>query len=1393
MSFLSSGAGGAEATSETTVKVALSSGRGLIKALDGKGGPVILESGQMSVGLSEPQPVGINERMSIQEFAAFVKFTSKEDSALKRTWQWALRSSMKLAGRDYYGVLAINSDPAGVRVYIDDYPVGDAPLAIREEPGRHLVKVSLKGHHVWQNTAEVKSGRTTYLMADLAPSAPRAEIRPTTVQGRLVTRIAVVEGKVALKKPTASGGLEELIVVGANQSTRLVEEAVLEIRGDGEMVSIAKARVVSEQPILPLRIEVLDETDRQIIQAAATSIQKVVEEAKDLQAGIAKKYGKLFIASIPVGGQVYLNGEPRGQAPLVVRMEEGVHQVRVEVPGLSDWSREVKVVADQEAFVEARFTDTEPPSIALRSVNEAKVGEAISVEAQIQDNLGVDGVSLFYRSESTGAFRETDMAKAGGDVYRGIIPSEAVKTLGVYYYIQAFDGTNRAFAPGDSSSPGFIQAIEPVGDLIVDSDPPGADVTVDEEPKGRTPITLNGIKAGIRVVTLNLDGYRLWRGEVRIEDGGRVRSSVTLEPLLGSMAVSSSPSGAKVYLDGEPKGQTPIEISQVSVGNHQLRLSLRGYRDWMDQVAVEPGGRVSRQVALALMAGWVWVASEPAGATATIDGRLIGQTPLERIELPAGEHRLNLVKDRFASADATFTVADNDETRLAYTLDQTSFMVDINSQPTAARLYIDGTLRGATPLKALDLPVGEHKIKLFKNRYAPYEGKLTLKAGKEPMPFSFDLAPLFGTLKVVTTPPGASVYLQDRLIGLTPLELSDAPVGRHDLRIERGKYKPVAAQVAVRGDDTTSVDLVLEPKPGYLEVRSVPDGARVSVGDRYIGDTPVGRIELKPGEYTIKITKPRFKDASVPARIESDEITSISLNNLLPLPGYLSVISSPEGAEVKLDGGVLGITPLTRIELKAGTYRLSLVKADYRSAETTASVESVETATAHLTLQYLFGSLRVSSEPAGARVDLDGSSVGSTPLTLARVGIGAHRIRLSLEDYQDYEGKVVIESNRPSEFTASFKIKPGTISLTSDPSDALVYLNGRYMGNSPISLAGLEPSAYDLALTHTGYEVWEKKGITVSPGATTNVRAQLDKHILYQEVRTLGKEGPEAGRLRVPLAVVRDIDGSLYVADAGRHSVVKYSEDGRFLFKIGGDGSSAGSGSTDGQFNMPRGLALDKDGNLYVSDSLNNRIQKFDRDGSFLMKFGGGGSGPGEFRKPAGIAIDPQGDLWVVDSENHRLQEFSADGNYLFSLGGSGSGRGQFNNPEGVAIDVNGNIYAVDWGNSRVQRFSPDGKLLSSFGGPGRGKGQFIFPSSATIDKAGDLYVTDTGNNRIHRFDSDGNFLMYVQPAGKSIESFSGPHGVSAAGDGIVTVVERDAAQVRLLKPVWDQEYDPKI
>jgi LysM repeat protein len=130
-----------------------------------------------------------------------------------------------------------------------------------------------------------------------------------------------------------------------------------------------------------------------------------------------------------------------------------------------------------------------------------------------------------------------------------------------------------------------------------------------------------------------------------------------------------------------------------------------------------------------------------------------------------------------------------------------------------------------------------------------------------------------------------------------------------------------------------------------------------------------------------------------------------------------------------------------------------------------------------------------------------------------------------------------------------------------------------------------------------------------------------------------------------------------------------------------------GAVSPAGQFKYPYGLAVDEGGNVYVADGGNHRIQKFNPDGNFVIKWGSEGSGDGQFRDPVGVSVDNQGNVYVADRENDRIQKFDSNGNFLAKWGGGGSGDGEFHEPRGVAVDEGGNVYVADTFNHRIQKF----------------------------------------------------------------------------------------------------------
>ena len=187
--------------------------------------------------------------------------------------------------------------------------------------------------------------------------------------------------------------------------------------------------------------------------------------------------------------------------------------------------------------------------------------------------------------------------------------------------------------------------------------------------------------------------------------------------------------------------------------------------------------------------------------------------------------------------------------------------------------------------------------------------------------------------------------------------------------------------------------------------------------------------------------------------------------------------------------------------------------------------------------------------------------------------------------------------------------------------------------------------------------------------------------------------GTEDGQLMWPAAIAIDADGNVYISDEALHRISIFDARGRFLGRWGVRGSGAG------MFERPAGLVFDRDQHLLVADGLNNRIQRYTKDGRFLGQWGQGGRGPGALNLPWGIAIDRAGAVYVADWRNDRIQKFDAQGGFLASYGTPGRGEGEFSRPSGVAVDGEGNIYVADWGNERVQVLSPDGGFLAKFRG----------------------------------------------------------------------------------------------
>ena len=209
-------------------------------------------------------------------------------------------------------------------------------------------------------------------------------------------------------------------------------------------------------------------------------------------------------------------------------------------------------------------------------------------------------------------------------------------------------------------------------------------------------------------------------------------------------------------------------------------------------------------------------------------------------------------------------------------------------------------------------------------------------------------------------------------------------------------------------------------------------------------------------------------------------------------------------------------------------------------------------------------------------------------------------------------------------------------------------------------------------------------------------------------------------------------------------------------------GSWGDVGVEPGQFNHPRGVAVGPDGNVYVVDSDNHRVQVFDAGGNLLRQWGSqcnlagpqtcidlDGEGPmevgdGQFQEPWGIAVAEDGRVYVADTWNHRVQMFDSDGTFLSKWGSYGqtlSDIGLLYGPRDVAVDAQGRVFVTDTGNKRVMVYDQDGNYLAQWGSEGFLPGEFSEPVGIDVDAEGNIYVADTWNQRIQVFDPGFSYL----------------------------------------------------
>lgn len=343
-------------------------------------------------------------------------------------------------------------------------------------------------------------------------------------------------------------------------------------------------------------------------------------------------------------------------------------------------------------------------------------------------------------------------------------------------------------------------------------------------------------------------------------------------PPVGRLHVTSDPPKATVLIDRKVRGETPLTIPALSTGTHLVKLQKQGFLDaWQ---SVELLGQDSRDLDFKLEAvsGLLLLQSTPTNADITIGGVALGRTPLLVSSLPIGTHRIRVATPGYQPKEVEVRIDDRTPIRKQIDLVSNSATLTVETDAESASIRINGIDCGGSPCTVDRIPEGDVTIELHATGYAPLTHKIKLAAG-ESQNVKLPMTPLPATLKIVSLPDKARVYVNNEPRGQTPLDLPQLAPGKYRVRVEMEGYDPTARDIELTRASKKIEEFRLVSNAGKLELITEPDRVTVFLDGRKVGETkaktnattnisePLAIEPIPAGEHELRLVRKGYTES----------------------------------------------------------------------------------------------------------------------------------------------------------------------------------------------------------------------------------------------------------------------------------------------------------------------------------------------------------------------------------------------------------------------------------------------------------------------------------------------------------------------------------------------------
>ena len=300
----------------------------------------------------------------------------------------------------------------------------------------------------------------------------------------------------------------------------------------------------------------------------------------------------------------------------------------------------------------------------------------------------------------------------------------------------------------------------------------------------------------------------------------------------------------------------------------------------------------------------------------------------------------------------------------------------------------------------------------------------------------------YGSMNITSNPSGAQISILGKVVNTTPYVSKPVPAAMYIVKYSKDGYEPAWLSVNVTPGRQVEAHVDLIPEKATVVIDSDPSGALVQMNGQDRGYTPVLLPELALGSYSASVQMEGYTRRDISWKVQNSRPILINvplLNNI----GTISLASTPESAEIEIDGRTYGTTPYTG-PFEQGQHKIRLTKDGYRLYEKIVMVTRDETTEVNAQMEMLPGSLQITSEPTGAALFINDIDYGVTPYKRDAIEAGEYTIRLKKDGYDTLEQTITVHPGEPMNRTFTLVSNLGNIVLSVNPPGVNIYLDGKF-------------------------------------------------------------------------------------------------------------------------------------------------------------------------------------------------------------------------------------------------------------------------------------------------------------------------------------------------------------